>query len=242
MTAVPVVSTQLNTRTVRECYFDAPGSGGGWHTFGDHSCKHSASRERLTVDPVFVVLPEAPDLTCRDCHGTGESIEVAAEGTFEGRHWTSYKLCPSCNGTGVSPVYAATWQWRYIASTKPTAWQDGLGVDTKSVQRRQVVEWRARRVEPLPVVGVNDEIKRPCVFVSRSGTPTMYPDGVGYWHPDEPWAVDLRPGQCVLRLDGLEHLQQPHTVEQCQCSDDLDCGTTYPLSVPDGVLSWIELA
>jgi len=164
VTAVPVVSATLTTRTYKE--------------FGD-DFPHDA--ERLTADPVFVVVDAAPDL----------------------------------NG---SPVYAATWQCR----TRPigrawSEWTPHPGTHSHGYlsewERRQVVEWRATKVD---VVVMSD-------------------------------------GECGVRLDGWEHLEQPHTEMPCPMPGvrmgdagvrlcEVCNGTRrVPLSVPDGVLSWIEL-
>jgi len=198
MTAVPVVSATLTTRTVRERL-----TWNGWERCIEwpNERPNPGLRERLTVDPAFVVLPEAPDLTCRSCGGVGV-----------GDWLDTSKDCPSCGGTGVSPVYAATWQCRHYTGGP---WVALCGPPGHSHhQRRQVVEWRATKVD---VVVMSD-------------------------------------GECGVRLDGWEHLEQPHTEMPCPMPGvrmgdagvrlcEVCNGTRrVPLSVPDGVLSWIELA
>lgn len=263
VTAVPVVSATLTTRTYKEFGADFP---------------HDT--ERLTVDPVFVVLPEAPDLTCRECKGKGRKPGTPISGFRPQLH------CSSCRGFGISPVYGCTRQCRWdfggyvppeghwAAGTTEWAYRPQCSVDPgpSSYQgaiheRRQVVEWRARRVEPLPVV---DDLppfegNRGWECVTVKGPWPLHRVWPGFgsakggWVDglsNAPWAVDLRPGQFVLRLDGWEHLEQPHTEMPCGCDngnvthDDgsvdqcARCSSvcSVPLSVPDGVLSWIELA
>ena len=249
MTAVPVVSATLTTRTVRECRTEGPWDE-PWKTctHGERHTLHGVEvRERLSVDPVFVVLPEAPDLTCRTCDGYGTVVYDDDE-----------ELCPSCGGTGGSPVYAATWQainddGNWYTPGRPLTKQD---IERFPNDCRQVVEWRARRVEPLPVVGDSCPSSPHIWRYTNGATPgavVAYSMGTNpsWTHldlTDEPWAVDLQPGMCVLRLSDWEHLEQPHTAMECSMAGDYwhprdcDCPGTLPLSVPDGVLSWIELA
>lgn len=268
---VPVVSATLTTRTVREC---AHLIGAGWHTTEWRPACSTAgvthqARERLVVDPVFVPLPEAPDLTCRECGGDGRMVD-----------WTTEQPCDACGGTGVSPVYAATWQTVDMPLDPfepfgPMVYEHSDGrrepipppaptVNDLFVARRQVVEWRATDVTPMPVV--DDSVRTAIpdtthIVAHRTGEVSLWTSaGPRSWHSsvlDEPWAADLRPGQLVLRLSGWEHLEQPHTEMACPMPDEAEdnpttldngvCGTCngstrVPLSVPDGVLSWIELA
>jgi len=246
---VPVVSATLTTRTYKE--------------FGD-DFPHDT--ERLTVDPVFVVVDAAPDLTCRRCGGAHPSEYI---------NDPPHTLCPTCDGTGVSPVYVATWQWRALPEFKVGDVWHAPGSDTTAnrlfaaigrteadyadaFERRQVVEWRATDVTVLPVVGPPGRLriefwphrdKHRVMLTERGQVYRTNPDGGPPLDvTDEPWAVDLRPGQFVLRLDGWEHLQQPHTEMACKhgrfsphYAEVCDDSGRKPLSVPDGVLSWMEL-
>lgn len=284
MTAVPVVSATLTTRTVREAF-----DGFNWwerspraiEAIGSH--RPQDIRERLSVDPVFVVVDAAPDLTCRTCEGTGARVHHRSDGT------SFTDACSSCGGSGVSPVYAATWQFRIeSAAVGSTGWwspdydddlddcvAEMVAEGRRGFERRQVVEWRATDVTVLPVVGPPGRLriefwphrdKHRVMLTERGQVYRTNPDGGPPLDvTDEPWAVDLRPGMCVLCLDGWEHLEQPHTEMACLCPGYRKGALTgtpgefvrrpdwcsacsdetpgrVPLSVPDGVLSWIDLA
>lgn len=262
MTPVPVVSTPLNTRTVRELWL-----GTEWVPIGnillpeaDREAVWSlavgdeyAARERLVADPAFVVLPEVPDLTCRNPRCAGGRVRGMAVGNNR-----PYLNCPSCGGSGVSPVYAATEQWRTVLGIPtPGPWREmsdqkdpDLLRSLRNTECRQLVEWRARRVEPLPVRFEGDDYDwtDAHVLVDSDGV-VMFGPLLTNQQPldDEPWAADLQPGMCVLRLSDWEHLEQPYTEMACNdCGGhgSLTCCAGYgrvPLSVPDGVLSWMEL-
>lgn len=274
MTPVPVVSATLTTRTVRECR-NLDQNEGAWQACVGHSVGYLANyheiRERLTVDPVFVVLPEAPDLTCRRCGGLGRSGTLDPDANFAGM-----RDCESCRGFGISPVYGCTRQCRWdfggyvppeghwAAGTTEWAYRPQCSVDPgpSSYQgaiheRRQVVEWRATDVTVLPVVDQDDPIACLDFGDDRTHLLVVIGDDDLWDVTDEPWAADLEVGQFVLRLDGWEHLEQPHTEMVCPRCEGVgwigpgmnapicpDCGPKVwvPLSVPDGVLSWIELA
>lgn len=238
MTPVPVVSTPLNTRTVREdcsCFAQ----------MRTKECGHTGGR--LVADPAFVVLDAAPDLTCRECKGKGRKPGTPLSGFRPQLH------CTSCGGSGVSPVYAATWQWRFGAGSGEWHNKTAVNPGGPNTQTRQLVEWRARRVEPLPVVGDDTPwVNSHHVYLTSGGAELCM-------KTDDGWAgsvlLDITPtvGQFVLRLSDWEHLEQPYTAMPCPMPGvrmgdagvrlcEVCNGTRrVPLSVPDGVLSWIEL-
>lgn len=236
MSAVPVVAAQVTTRTVRE----AVDTDGNWFPAPSdvwHGSFPNERRDRIVPEDVWTVLDEAPgDLTvpCPDCDSSGEDPA------------DTWSPCPTCDGTGaIVRVYVAEEQWRPVWADKWT--NEPPTVRKWNDHRRQVIRWVATKADAVPVCHADEPPDEFPYIVA-------YPPQWFYWKRGssfydvgdlpEPWAADLRPGQTVLHLGGLQPVNPPITQmvrEETGRVTGLRWGAFVPLSVPSGTLTRIEL-